>query len=404
LQAIYAILPKYILHLYMTFCSFRTILFICALVLACRTKTEAQSSGEPLASSPTSGAIPTALPFLRISPDAKSGSMGDAGVATPADPGALYSNPSKIAFATERAAIALSYSPWLRNLTPDMYISYLSGYYRLDNKSTLGMSAKYFSMGNIQLKDELFSPLGTYSPIDLALDATYARRFGESLALATTFRFIYSDISDAESIDAQTSTSATALTVDISAHQKMNVFFGNQTHELAFGINISNIGNKLSYLNSGEKMFLPTNLKLGSALTLNPGSAAQMMIALDFNKLLVPTSPRLDSEGQITAGRDASRSVASGIFGSFSDAPGGFAEELQEVSLGLGMEYLIDQKLGIRAGYHYENPNKGSRRYLTMGAGYRYSQVQMDFAYLLTTVRNSPLANSLRVSLMYAFR
>jgi len=330
--------------------------------------------------------------------------MGDAGAATPSDANALYSNPSKIAYAEDNAAVGISYSPWLRNLTTDMYITYLSGYHKIDDRSTLGISAKYFSMGDIQLRDELFSSLGTYRPTDLAFDATYARLFGSALSLATTFRFIYSNVPDATGIDGQSSTAATVLAVDISAYHNREINLGNQVHNLAFGINISNIGNKLSYLNSGEKMFLPTNLKLGSALTINPGSPQQLLIALDFNKLLVPTPPRLNEEGDIVAGRNTDRSVASGIFGSFSDAPGGLSEEISEVSVGLGVEYLMYQKLGVRGGYYYESPDKGNRQYLTTGAGYRYSSLQIDFSYLFSTIKNSPLANSLRVSLIYAFK
>lgn len=388
----------------MVFCSFRTLIILLVLVPVFCSESEAQTTPGQQNVARRSGRIQTAVPFLRIAPDAKTGSMGEAGSATPADGGALFVNPSKIAFAEDKAGAAISYSPWLRNLSPDMYITYLSGYRKLDDKSTLGISLKYFSMGDIQLRDELFSSLGTYSPLDLAIDATYARRFGQSLSLATSFRFIYSDISDANTVESQSTTSGTALAVDISAFHKKEVFIGTNPYGLAFGVNISNIGNKISYLNGGEKMFLPTNLRLGSAFTINPGSSSQFMVALDFNKLLVPTSPETDENGSILAGRTANRSVASGIFGSFSDAPGGFAEEISEVAVGVGAEYLIEQKLALRGGYHHESPDKGDRRYVTMGVGYRYSPLQADFAYLLSTVKNSPLANSLRISLMYAFK
>lgn len=388
----------------MIFCSLRSFLIFFVLLWLCGSETAAQPAGNSSSTPALSRKIQTAVPFLRISPDARTGSMGDAGAATPADVNALYSNPSKIAYADDKAAVAISYSPWLRNLTPDMYITYLSGYRKLDNKSTLGISAKYFSMGNIQLRDEFFSSLGTYRPTDLALDVTYARLFGSALSLATTFRFIHSNVPDATGADGQPSTAATALAVDISAYHKRDLILGNRAHDLAFGINISNIGNKLSYLNSGEKMFLPANLKLGTALTLSPGSPQQLLIALDFNKLLVPTPPRFNDEGGVVAGRHSYQSVASGIFGSFSDAPGGLREEISEVSVGLGIEYLIYQRLAIRGGYFYEDPDKGDRQFLTTGAGYRYSSLQMDFSYLFTTMKNSPLANSLRISLMYAFR
>jgi len=388
----------------MIFCSLRSLFLSFVLIWFFWLETTAQSATNNQAANGISRRIQTAVPFLRISPDAKTGAMGDAGVATPADVNALYSNPSKIAYAEDKAAVAISYNPWLRNLTTDMYITYLSGYHKIDNKSTLGISTKYFSMGDIKLRDELFSSLGTYRPKDLAFDATYARLFGPALSLATTFRFIYSSAADAAGFDGQSSTAATALAVDISAYHKKEILLGSQAHHLAFGINISNIGNKMSYLNGGERMFLPTNLKLGSALTINPGSSQQLLVALDLNKLLVPTPPRINEEGDIVAGRNIDRSVASGILGSFSDAPGGLGEEISEVGLGLGIEYLMDQKLGVRGGYYYESPDKGNRQYLTTGAGYRYSSLQLDFSYLFATIKNSPLANSLRISLMYAFK
>ncbi|WP_407428375.1 type IX secretion system outer membrane channel protein PorV [Arcticibacter sp.] len=388
----------------MIFCSLRSFLLVFVLLWLYVLETTAQSSANGLSASAASRKIPTAVPFLRIAPDAKIGAMGDAGVATPADANALYSNPSKIAYAEEKAAVAISYSPWLRELSTDMYITYLGGYHQIDNKSALGISAKYFSMGEIQLRDELFSSLGSYRATDLAFDATYARRFGSALSLATTFRFISSNIPDLTGVNGQSSTSATALAVDISAYHKSEIVIGKRAHGLAFGMNISNIGNKLSYLNSGEDMFLPTNLKLGSALTINPGSPQQLLVALDLNKLLVPTPPRLNAEGEIVAGRNTERSVVSGILGSFSDAPGGFSEEISEVSVGIGLEYLIYQRLAIRGGFSYESPDKGNRRYLTAGAGYQHSFMKIDFSYLFSTVPNSPLANSLRISLMYAFQ
>ncbi|WP_106295016.1 type IX secretion system outer membrane channel protein PorV [Arcticibacter pallidicorallinus] len=387
----------------MIFCSFRSFFTVFVLLWLRGLETVAQPTVNTPSSKVISGRIQTAVPFLRISPDARTGAMGDAGAATPSDPNALYANPSKIAYAKDRAAVAISYSPWLRNLTTDMYITYLSGYHKIDKKSTLGISAKYFSMGDIQLRDELFSSLGTYRPNDLAFDATYARLFGSSLALATTVRFISSNVPDGTGAEGQSSLSATALAVDVSAYHQIELIIGNRSHNIAFGINVSNIGNKLSYVNAGEKMFLPTNLKLGSALTVNPGSPQQLLIAVDLNKLLVPTPPRFNEDGDIVAGRNDDRSVASGIFGSFADAPGGLGEEISEVSVGLGLEYLLSQQLGVRGGYQYESPDKGNRQYLTAGAGYRYSSLQIDFSYLFSTIRNNPLANSLRVSLMYAF-
>ena len=346
--------------------------------------------------------IQTSVPFLLISPDARSGAMGDAGVATPPDVNSIHWNPSKIAFATGKSAISLSYTPWLQQLAPDIYMAYLSGFYKTDNRNTIGLSFKYFSMGEIELRDASSAAIGAYNPSDFSIDGTFARSFGNSLSLATTFRFIYSKIANDVLVNSQQSSAGTAFAADLSAYCKKDVQLAGKPSDLAFGINISNIGNKLSYLNDNNKQFLPTNLKIGSSLTLHPDKQNQLTLALDFNKLLVPTPPQTDADGNIIAGRSTERSVPSGIFGSFSDAPGGFSEELREISMGAGLEYLFDQKFALRTGYYYENPDKGERRYLTMGAGFKYNRLNLDFSYLWASIQRSPLANSLRFSLMYA--
>ncbi|WP_245681343.1 type IX secretion system outer membrane channel protein PorV [Arcticibacter eurypsychrophilus] len=386
----------------MILCSSRTVFVFTFLLLFCLIESKAQVAG--YTGTVLTEKIQTAVPFLLISPDARSGAMGDAGVATSPDVNSIHWNPSKIAFAISKSAISLSYTPWLQQLAPDIYMAYLSGYYKTNSRNTIGLSFKYFSMGEIELRDASSAANGTYNPSDFSIDGTFARSFGNSLSLATTFRFIYSKIASDVLVNSQQSSAGTAFAADLSAYYKKEIQLAGKPSDLAFGINLSNIGNKLSYLNDDNKQFLPTNLKIGSALTLHPDSQNQLTLALDFNKLLVPTPPQTDAEGNISAGRSNDRSVASGIFGSFSDAPGSFSEELKEISMGAGLEYLFDQKFALRTGYYYENPYKGERRYLTMGAGFKYSQLNLDFSYLLASIQRSPLANSLRFSLMYAIK
>ncbi|WP_152439933.1 type IX secretion system outer membrane channel protein PorV [Arcticibacter svalbardensis] len=386
----------------MIFCSSRTVFMFSFLLLVCLIESKAQVAG--YTGTVLTEKIQTAVPFLLISPDARSGAMGDAGVATSPDVNSIHWNPSKIAFADHKSAISLSYTPWLQQLAPDIYMAYLSGYYKTDSRNTIGLSFKYFSMGEIELRDASSVATGTYNPSDFSIDGTFARSFGNSLSLATTFRFIYSKIASDVLVNSQQSSAGTAFAADLSAYYKKEIQLSGKPSDLAFGINLSNIGNKISYLNDDNKQFLPTNLKIGSALTLHPDKQNQLTVALDFNKLLVPTPPQTDADGNISTGRSTDRSVPSGIFGSFSDAPGGFSEELKEISIGAGLEYLFDQKFALRTGYYYENPDKGERRFLTMGAGFKYSQLNLDFSYLLASIQRSPLANSLRFSLMYAIK
>ncbi|RZK43712.1 MAG: type IX secretion system outer membrane channel protein PorV [Pedobacter sp.] len=347
--------------------------------------------------------VRTAVPFLLISPDARSGSMGEAGVAVQPDANAMYINPSKLAFLTQPYGFSASYSPWLQSLVPDVNLAYLSGFYKLDEVSTLGSSLRYFSLGQIQLTDDAKQDQGIYSPNEFAFDATYARRFGDEFSLGTTVRFIYSNLSSGQFSAGQQIRPASGFGADVSAYYKKPTVLFNKDAIVSLGANFSNIGTKMTYADGGNKYFLPTNLKLGAASTLILDDYNQFTFALDFNKLLVPTEPILDSNGQIIAGKNPDRSVPSGIFGSFSDAPGGFSEELKEVSIAFGAEYWYDQQFALRAGYFYESPVKGDRRYLTLGAGLKYNIFHIDFAYLLANPQKSPLANTLRFSLLFNF-
>ena len=349
-----------------------------------------------------SNTIQTAAPFLLITPDARSGAMGDVGVAISPDANSSHWNPAKMAFLEKPTGLSASYTPWLRNLVPDVDLGYLTIYHRLDSRNTIGGALRYFSYGSIQLTDNSQNDIGVYSPNEFSIEGTYSRKFGESFSLGTAIRYISSSLSNGQ-FNGQDIQPATALAADASAYYKTGtVLFGNDA-ELAFGLNISNVGSKMSYSNNGSKSFLPTNMKLGAASTFMLDDLSTITFALDLNKLLVPTSPIRDDNGKIISGKDPDRSVPSAIFGSFSDAPGGFSEEFNEVSYSIGTEYWYNKQFAIRSGYFYETPTKGDRRYFTVGAGLKYNVFNLDFAYLMANQQTSPLAQTLRFSLVFNF-
>ena len=346
--------------------------------------------------------IQTAAPFLLIAPDARSGAMGDVGVATSPDANSSHWNPAKLAFLDQPTGISASYTPWLRNLVPDVDLGYLTVFHRLDERNIIGGSLRYFSYGSIQLTDDSKNDIGVYSPNEFSIDGTFSRKFGENFSLGTGVRYIRSSLSNGQ-FNGQDIQPATALAADVSAYMKKGtVMFGKDT-ELAFGMNISNIGTKMNYSDGSSKSFLPTNMKVGGASTFNIDDLNQFTVALDLNKLLVPTNPIRDADGDIISGKDPDRSVPAGIFGSFSDAPGGFSEEFSELSYSLGTEYWYNKQFALRSGYFYETPTKGDRRYFTVGAGLKYNVFNLDFAYLLASQQKSPLAQTLRFSLVFNF-
>lgn len=349
-----------------------------------------------------SNTIQTAAPFLLIAPDARSGAMGDVGVAISPDANSGHWNPAKLAFMEMPTGLSVSYTPWLRNLVPDVDLGYLTIYHRLDERNTIGGSLRYFSYGSIQLTDNSQNDIGVYSPNEFSIDGTFSRKYGENFSLGTAVRYIRSSLSNGQ-FNGQDIKPATALAADASAYfKKGTIMFGKDT-ELALGLNISNIGTKMNYSDGSVKSFLPTNLKLGGASTFNIDDLNTFMVALDLNKLLVPTNPIRDQDGKIVRGKDPDRSVPSGIFGSFGDAPGGFSEEFNEISYSLGTEYWYNKQFAVRSGYFYEAPTKGDRRYFTVGTGLKYNVFNLDFAYLLANQQTSPLAQTLRFSLVFNF-
>ncbi|MDR6945344.1 type IX secretion system outer membrane channel protein PorV [Mucilaginibacter pocheonensis] len=343
----------------------------------------------------SNNAVPVQVPFLNISPDSRSGAMGDAGVALSPDVNANFWNPSKLAFLESNDALSLSYSPWLRHLVPDISLSYLSYAHKIDERNTFGASLRYFNYGSVQLTDNQSNDQGTYTPNEFSLDASFARKFGENLSLGLTMRYIRSSISSISFAEGsgQVNKPGNAVAADVSLYYKKP--YGND-NLFAFGAHISNIGSKISYSDVGPSYFLPANLKIGAANTWNFDETNQLTLTLDLNKLLVPTGR--DSTGVIT-----DVSVPSGIFRSFTDARGGFSEELKEINISPGAEYWYNQQFAVRAGYFYENPSKGGRHYLTLGLGMKYNIFNFDFSYLAASQQNSPLANTLRFTLSANF-
>jgi long-subunit fatty acid transport protein len=373
------------------------IILLLPLVSAAQTSTNGSNN---------SRSIPTAVPFLNISPDSRSGAMGEAGVALSPDVNANYWNPSKLAFLDSASnSISASYSPWLRHLVPDVSLSYLSFAHKLDDRNTIGASLRYFNLGSIQLVDANQVDQGTYRPSEFSIDASFARKFGNNFSLGLTLRYIHSNLSNQSfaSGASQDTKPGNAVAADVSMYHTSSVQQFGKDATFSYGVNISNIGTKVSYSDVGPSYFLPTNLKIGVANTLNIDDFNQLTLTFDINKLLVPTPPIRDANGNIIQGHDDNVSVPAGIFGSFADAPGGFSEEIKEISFSPGIEYVYDQQFALRGGYFYENAAKGGRQYLTLGVGLKYDVYRFDFSYLAASQQSSPLANTLRFSLLVNF-
>jgi hypothetical protein len=344
-------------------------------------------------------ALTTSVNFLMIAPDSRSGAMGDAGVALSPDVNANFWNPSKLVFNENKTDLSMTYSPWLRKLIPDVNLGYVSFSHKLDNRNTIGASLRYFNLGTIELIDDNQTSNGTYRPNEFALDVSLARKFGDDFSLGLTARYIHSSLSNGAFSVGQQTKAGNALAADVSMYyRKPTQQFGKDAL-FAFGAHISNIGTKISYTDAGQKQFLPANLRIGAANTWYLDDLNELTFALDINKLLVPTPPVRDADGNIVRGKDDNRSVPAGIFGSFSDAPGGFGEEMKEISYSPGVEYWYNKQFALRAGYLYENPEKGDRHYLTLGIGLRYNDFDFDFSYLAASQQRSPLANTLRFTI-----
>lgn len=350
--------------------------------------------------------ITTGVPFLTIAPDSRAAGLGDAGVGTSPDVNAQHWNPAKYAFIESDMGVALSYSPWLRSLVNDINLAYLVGYKKLDEFQTISSSLRYFTLGDIAFTDLNGESMGQMSPNEFAIDLGYTRLLSDRWAGAVAIRYIRSDLTGGQLINGVESHAGNSYAADVAFYY-MNEFQTRTSENLfSAGINIQNIGAKISYTDGEIKDFIPTNLKLGMAYTTELDDYNTFTFAADINKLLVPTPPRDTATydpGAIIypGGINSDKSVVGGMFTSFNDAPGGFKEELQEVTISAGVEYWYNKQFALRAGYFYEHENKGNRKFMTAGAGLKLNVFSLDFAYLLPIVRNHPLENTLRFTLSF---
>ena len=341
-----------------------------------------------------------------IAPDARGGGLGDVGAATDPDVNSQYWNPAKYPFNISRAGVALNFTPWLRSLVNDMNLAYLSGYYRIGDYSAVSASLRYFNMGEVYTSQEgAESGTGmTINPYEMSLDVAYSLMLSEKFSLAAAIRWIYSDLRFDYTED---NSPASAFAADIAAYYQNYINIGERECQLGVGLNISNIGSKITFSGYEYSEFLPANMRLGASLMIPIDEYNRLTIAADANKYLVPTVPKQEegednSEYEDRVHREYNDvSAISGIFKSFSDAPGGFKEELEEINYGVGAEYVYNDKFALRAGYHHESQSKGNRKYFAVGAGFKMNVFSLDAAYVVATAKSNPLDQTLRFTLSF---
>lgn len=377
----------------------KRILIVLIIALSCETLLFSQQSSGGL------NAIQTVVPFLTIAPDSRAGAMGDAGVATSPDVYSMHWNPSKFAFIDGNGGIGISYSPWLRNLVPDINIAYLTGYKRIDTRQVVAASLLYSSLGDVPFTDEFGNLERTFSPNEFSFDAAYARLFSENLSGSIAFRFIYSNLTGGSYSGGVATRPGISFASDISGYYQKKITLFSKDAQLGVGLNFSNIGTKMSYSESQTSDFIPMNMRLGASATINLDTYNKISLTIDLNKLLVPTPPIYSSSkpDSIIKGRDPNISVPVAIFQSFFDAPGGFKEEMHEITCSTGIEYWYNNQFALRGGYFFEDPTKGNRKYFTAGAGFRLKAFTLDFSYLMPLAQNHPLAHTLRFSIAFDF-
>ncbi|MGM9734769.1 MAG: type IX secretion system outer membrane channel protein PorV [Prevotella sp.] len=337
-----------------------------------------------------------------IAPDARAAGMGDVGAATDPDVNSQFWNPAKYPFCISRAGIALNYTPWLRQLVNDIDLAYVAGYYRIGDYSAVSGSLRYFSLGEVYTSMD--ENAMTVKPYEMSLDVAYSMMLSEHFSLAAGIRWIYSDLRYNYEEDSKP---ASAFAADLAMYYNNYFNIGSRECQLGLGLNISNVGSKISYYGDDRSQFLPANLRLGMSLLIPVDEYNRFAISADANKLLVPTVP-VQLEGESSADYQAriieeysNVSSISGIFKSFSDAPGGFKEELQEIQWSVGGEYVYHDQFSLRAGYHHESANKGNRKYFTVGGGFRMNVFSLDVGYVISTAQSNPLDQTLRFSLTF---
>lgn len=382
------------------FIIFRFIISIILILLGPVVIGQTSTSGQEVRYNP----ISTAVPFLTITPDSRHGAMGDVGAATSPDANSQYLNPSKYAFTEAKYGLSLSYTPWLRELVNDNSLAYLSGYYRIDNNQVIGSSLRYLIMGAVTMTGADQSVIGTGHPNEFAIDFSYSRKLSENFSGGVALRYIRSDINDG--LGSVNYTAGNAFATDVSFYYINKWGSDGASKSLSFGIDLSNIGSKISYDQGTNKEFLPANMRIGSTYSTDLDDLNSISFSLDLNKLLVPTPTTQqyrENNGNVVTLPDynTNKPVISSIFSSFSDAPGGLKEELQEVTVSTGAEYWYNKKFALRAGYFNEARNKGNRKFFSAGVGVKMNRATIDLSYLVPTHRNTPLSNTIRFSLLF---
>jgi len=348
----------------------------------------------------SSNVIYTTVPFLNIDPDSRGGAMGDVGVATKPDINSMCWNPAKYAFMDDPIGISASYTPWLHSIAPYISLLYLTGYGRLDKQQAIAFAIRYFSLGSITFTDNSGAPIGQKNPNEFTIDGAYSRLFSDKISGGIAFRYIRSDLSSGFLIqNTIPSKAGFSFAADVAMYYHTPLQFEGRAAEWAMGINISNMGSKISYTDDSQKGFIPTNLKIGTSLTSTLDPYNKLTLSLDLNKLLVPTPPSRDTLGNVINGLDDNVSVPQGMLQALYDAPGGLSEKLKEIMISVGAEYWYHDQFAIRGGYFNESAMKGNRKYFTLGIGFKLTLLTLDFSYLVPTEgRTSPLANTLRLS------
>ncbi|MEN9950018.1 MAG: hypothetical protein RLZZ557_1077 [Bacteroidota bacterium] len=349
----------------------------------------------------TINVVTTAVPFLRISPDARAGGMGDLGVATSPDANAQFYNVAKYAFAPGKSGIGVTYTPWLKDLgLNDVYLASLAGFYQLNESEAVSGSLRYFSLGNIQFTDNLGNDLNSFRPREFALDAGYSRKLSDQLSLGVALRYINSNLAGGQAVNGVSYKAGNAVAGDIGLYYDGAAEDGSG---ISAGLALTNLGSKIGYTSDAtQKDFIPANLGLGIVYSKVTNEVNKLAFGLDIHKLMVPTPPQLgDSLGLVNY---RSKGVVGGWFSSFGDAPGGFAEELKEFYFSAGAEYTYNDQFAVRAGYFYENQTKGNRQYFSVGTGFKYTSMGFNLSYLIPSgsgVNRNPLSNTIRFSLVF---